>query len=157
MAATASTHAVAAEAGRALRGFGPAWVPLPAERLAGMRGGFRLASGLHLSFGVERVVYVDGRVVAATRVSIPDVSKMTPGEAQALAGLQRTTLVQVGGGNTYRPIGGGQAVVVQNTLDGRAIQVTTTLDVGIGTLGLFQQYNATAAMQAAFNSAPGGP
>jgi hypothetical protein len=148
--------ATAGEARRPPTGLGAAWIPIPSERLARMRGGFQLASGMHVSFGIERVVFIDGQLVASTRLSIPDVAKMTPEEAQALGNLHRTTVVQVGPGNTFRPIGGQQGVVVQNTLDGQAIQVLTTLDVGVGTLGMFQQLNASAAMQAALNSAPGG-
>jgi hypothetical protein len=148
--------ASAGESRRPPNGLGAAWIPIPAERLAGMRGGFQLASGVHFSFGIERVVFIDGQLVASTRLSIPDVARMTPEEAQALGNMYRTTVIQVGPGNAFRPIGGVHGVVVQNTTDGRSIQVLTTLDLGVGTLGMFQQHNASAAMQAALNRAPGG-
>jgi hypothetical protein len=147
--------AVAAADGRAThRALGPEWKAIPHERLGALRGGLRLPSGLDLSFGIERAVFVNGQLVASTRLSIPDVARMTPDEASALAALEQTMVVQVGGRNTYEPTG-MKGVVVQNTLDGQAIQVMTTLDVGTGMLGSFQQFNAAAAMQAALNSAPG--
>ena len=136
--------------------FGPEWVALESSRLDALRGGFVMPSGLVLSFGIERAVFVNGELVASTRVDITDVAGMTAEQAQGLADLQGTLLVQVGAGSTLQHSGHG-GVVIQNTLDGQAIRVATTLNASVGTLGLFQDLNASAALQAALITAPGTP
>ena len=146
-----------AGAGEGSAALGPEWVAVSAERLDHMRGGFQLPSGLVLSFGIERLVYVNGTLVAQASVQIPDVSAMTPEQAQDLAEMKQGMLVQIGGGNTFAPSGEVDGVVIQNTLDGQDILTLTTLDVGVGTLGMFQHLNANAALQDALNRAPGSP
>lgn len=130
--------------------------PVAFDRLETSRGGFDLPSGLQASFGFARVVYVNGELVASARVSIPDVAAMTPEQAQALAEAQRGQLLQLGDGNRVDAVPGG-GLVIQNTLDGQDIRATTTLDIGVNTLGLFQDLNAQAAMQDALIAAPGTP
>ena len=136
--------------------FGPQWIALESSRLDTLRGGFVMPSGLVLSFGIERAVFVNGELVASTRIDIADAGRMTSEQAQALSDLQGTLLVQVGAGNTLQRSGPG-GVVIQNTLDGQAISVATTLNASVGTLGLFQDLNASAALQAALITAPGTP
>ena len=136
---------------------GPEWVAVSTQRLDRMRGGFNLPSGLVLSFGIERLVFVNGDLVATARVQIPDLSRVTPEQARQLAELEQGTLVQVGGGNTFNPSGAINGVVIQNSLDGQDIRTLTTLDVGVGSLGLFQHLNANAALQDALNVAAGVP
>lgn len=140
------------EAGGAL---GVDWVPVELQRLDGMRGGFVTPTGLMLSFGIERVAFVNGELVAASRIHIPDIGAMTVEQAQALSALDETLLVQVGAGNTYLPSGMG-GVVIQNTLDGQQISTLTTLNVGVNTLGMFQDMNAFTSLQSALITAPGG-
>lgn len=139
------------------RPLGPEWVALSTDRLDRMRGGFSLPSGLVLSFGIERLVFVNGDVVATARVQIPDVSRMTVDQARDLARLRQGMVVQLGDGNTFNPSGAINGVVIQNGLDGQDIRTLTTLDVGVGSLGLFQHLNANAALQDALNTAAGVP
>lgn len=130
------------------RSIGPGWVALPGERLAALRGGFELPSGLPVSFGIERVAYVNGTLVASASVNIPDVSRMTPQQAQALQGFGRPLVIQLGGGNHFDVSGAlGGGAVFQNTLDGQHVQALTTINVGVGTLGLFQELNSLSALQ----------
>jgi len=66
----------------------------------------------------------------------------------------------VGPGNVFNGIGNGGLVgglVIQNTLDGQDIRASTTLDVGVNTLGLFQALNAGDALRNAMFTAPGAP
>ncbi len=130
--------------------------PIAFDRLETSRGGFEMPSGLQASFGFERVVFVNGELVASTRVSIPDIAAMTPEQARVLADAQRGQRVQLGEGNRAEAVPGG-GLVIQNTLDGQDIRATTTLDVGTNTLGLFQDLNTQAAMQDALIAAPGTP
>ncbi len=157
LVATAWPCAAADQAGTPSGSLGPEWVALAPERLDRVRGGFDLPSGLALSFGIERVVYVNGDLVATASVHIPDIARMTATQAQQLAEVRQGMLVQVGGGNTFNPSGAINGVVIQNSLDGQDIRALTTLNVGVGSLGMFQQLNANAALQDALNTAAGGP
>lgn len=132
------------------------WTPMQPERLDAMRGGFDLPSGLAVSFGIERLVYVNGALVATASVRIADVSALSPAQARALAALNAGMVVDVGSGTVVAPAASG-ALVIQNMLDGQAISVLTSIDVGVGTLGLFQQANATHALQDALIRVAGGP
>lgn len=132
------------------------WVAMAPQKLDRMRGGFVLPSGLLLSFGIERAVYVNGQLVATTSVNVPDIANITADQAQGLAGLQDTMLIQIGEGNTFVPTGAG-GVVIQNTLNDQDIRALTTLNIGTSTLGLFQELNSNAALQDALIKAPGGP
>lgn len=137
-------------------GLGSEWIAVPPERLDRLRGGFVMPSGLLVSFGIERAVYVDGLLVATTRFNVPDIARITADQANALAGMQDTMLVQVGEGNTFLPTGTG-GLVIQNSLDNLDIRALTTISVASSTLGLFQDLNSSAALQGALLSAPGGP
>ena len=149
---------VAGGPGEAATGaLGPEWVAVAPERLERTRGGFELPSGLALSFGIERVVHVNGNLVASASVHIPDVARMTTAQARDLAEMNRGVLVQVGEGNTFTPSTSINGVVIQNTLGGQEVRALTTLNVGVGTLGMFQQLNANAALQDALNTAAGAP
>lgn len=148
-------HASAQEAvdGEAL---GSEWAAVPPERLDGLRGGLVMPSGLVMSFGIERAVYVNGALVATAGFNVADIARITPDQAQGLAGMQDTLLVQVGEGNTFVPNGMG-GIVIQNTLDNLDIRALTTINVGASTLGMFQDLNSNAALQRALLIAPGTP
>lgn len=141
---------------RAAQRLGPEWLAVAPTRLDRLRGGYRLPSGLLLSFGIERVAYVNGRLVSQMRVNVPDIRGITPAQAQELSKFSRTHLVQVGPGNVFQGSGNG-GLVIQNTLDGQNIRAQTTLDVSVNTLGLFQALNAGDALRNATYSTPGTP
>lgn len=135
---------------------GREWRSLPTAQLDRLRGGFVTPSGLLVSFGIERAVYVNGALVATANFSVPDIARITVDQATHLASVQDTLLVQIGEGNTFVPNGAG-GIVIQNTLDNQDIRALTTLNLSTSTLGLFQDMNATAALQSALLNAPGGP
>lgn len=130
------------------------WVPIDPQRLAGMRGGMQLPSGLHVAFGFERLAYVNGELVASLRVQVADLRNITADEATQLARLSQTQLVQIGAGNTMRADVAG--LVIQNTLDHQQIQVQTSLDVSVGTLGMLQALRGSEALRATVPAAVGG-
>lgn len=132
------------------------WVAMAPQKLDRMRGGYVLPSGLLLSFGIDRAVYVNGELIATASVNVPNIANITPGQAQGLAGLQDPLLVQIGEGNTFVPNGTG-GIVIQNTLSNQDIRTLTTLNIGANTLGMFQDLNANTALQDALINAPGGP
>lgn len=127
-----------------------------AERLGALRGGFVMPSGLVLSFGIERLATVNGELVAATRVNIPDLARVTPEQAQALAAISETRVLQIGQGEAVLP-GSNGALVIQNALDGQSIGATTTINVSVGTLGLLQDLNFASTLHDALIGAPTSP
>ncbi|GAB3511607.1 hypothetical protein [Pseudoxanthomonas daejeonensis] len=136
---------------------GGAWKPIDPARLAEMRGGFQLPSGQMLSFGIERVVYVNDVLVASVSVRIPDVVDLDAGQAQALADFNKGIVVQVGEGNHFDPAGVAGGVVIQNTLDSQRIRTVTHVEVGTGALGVFQGINSYGALGDALARVPGPP
>lgn len=145
------------QAGPASRTTGSEWTPIDPARLLDMRGGMKLPSGLMVSFGIERAVYVNGELIASANLNIPDISRITPEQAQALAEINRGMVVQVGEGNRFDADTLNGGLVIQNTLDGQDIHSSTTLDVGVDTLDMLQQLNTFDALQGALNRAPGSP
>ena len=136
---------------------GQEWIPVDPARLAEMRGGLMMPSGMVLSFGIERLVYVNGQLVASATLQIPDLGRMTADQASALAAINEGRVVQIGEGNRIDPGAGGNALVIQNTLDGQAISALTTLNVGVGTLGMLQEINTYDALHNALIASPGSP
>lgn len=148
--------AMADDNGSPLR-LGNEWVPVDPARLAGMRGGLSMPSGMVLSFGIERLVYVNGQLVASANLQIPDLGRMTAEQASALAALNEGRVVQIGEGNRIDPGANGNALVIQNTLDGQTITALTTLNVGVGTLATLQEMNSFDALRSALIVSPGTP
>lgn len=142
-------------------GSGPpaGWTAIPPERLAELRGGYVLGGGLVVSFGFERLAWVNGELVASLRVDVPDVARISAEQARELARLQALQRVQVGSGNHFDEVtGAGAGLVLQNTLDGAHIRVRTTVSAGTDALGLLQAMNfADALGQAGHAAAGGGP
>ncbi|HEY4530485.1 MAG TPA: hypothetical protein VIG97_09205 [Luteimonas sp.] len=143
------------------RADGPAlpdgWVPVEPARLAAMRGGYALPSGLVVAFGFERQAWVNGELVASTRVDIPDIARMTGDQARELARLREGQLVQVGAGNVHAVAGGSAGLVLQNSLDGAHIHVQTTVDAATSALGLVQAMNFGEALGRARIGPVGSP
>ena len=136
---------------------GAEWQPVDPGRLAQMRGGFQMPSGMMLSFGIERVVFLNGELTARIAVRVPDVARITPEQAQALADFNRGLVVQIGNGNRVDPAHVAGGLVIQNTLDDQDIRTVTRIDVGVDTLGAYQSLNASGALNDALIRAPGGP
>lgn len=132
------------------------WTPVDAGRLDALRGGYVLPSGLHVSFGFERMAWVNGELVASLRVDVPDMANITPEQARELAQLGGTQLVQVGAGNVFEG-GVGAGLVLQNTLDGADIRVVTTINAGTSALGMLQAVNFGEALANAGIRALGTP
>lgn len=130
-----------------------AWQAVSDRRLDAMRGGFDLGNGLQASFGIERQVYVDGSLASSLSVNIPDIARMTPGQASALAAaVGAVNVVQNGPGNTFDPAMLDHAVaatVIQNSLDAQNIQSLTTISTAVNTLDEFRSINFSSSLQAA--------
>lgn len=136
-------------AGPPSRELGEAWVPVDPQRLDDIRGGFQLPGGPLISFGIERLVHVNGHLVAHVSVQIPDLVHITPEQALALAEFQRGTVVQIGDGNVVMPGSGAGGLVIQNTRDNQAISGLTRLNVSVDTLGLYKSINLNDTLSGA--------
>lgn len=73
-ASVATLHANAAGP-EAPPGF-PGWIAVDSTMLEQMRGGFDIAPGLRVSFGIERLVNLNGVLQTATRIEVPDAGKL---------------------------------------------------------------------------------
>lgn len=190
-----------------------AWTPLPDAALDRVRGGFVDLSGLRISFGLARQVWVNGELMQSLTFTVPDLLSLRKGSigavsvqgpavpllaaappgptpataisapaatsipvntqaapvsvpaASSLQDAVATTtvspepsssgstgaivapaaadsVVQVGPGNTVMPevlsnLGPGVLTVVQNSLNGQAIQGITVLNAHVSGLGAF--------------------
>ncbi|MBN3762641.1 hypothetical protein [Burkholderia sp. Ac-20365] len=118
-------------------------VAISEEKLDSMRGGFDVANGLKVSFGLSRVAYVNGNLVTQTSFNIPDLSNMTTQQAQALAAANMGSILQNGGGNIAQQgsVQGLSGAVIQNTLNNQNIQALTTINATVNSLGFFKNMN----------------
>ena len=77
------------------------WMTVGDDTLAAMRGGFDLGGGVMVSFGISRVVTVNGVVLSSTSFQLPDLGRITAAQIAAFERyLGSTSVVQVGSGNT---------------------------------------------------------
>lgn len=115
-----------------------------------MRGGFETPTGLKISFGIERAVYINGNLVTTTSLNVSDLSKLSAGAAQA-AGLSGASLglIQNGPGNTFAPgqiAASSVATVIQNTLNDQKIQGVTLINATVNSLDLIRRANVQSSI-----------
>lgn len=123
------------------------------KHLDAIRGGFDAGSGLLISFGIERAVYVNGNLATSTSLYIPDIGQMSAEQASTLAAATSTiSVVQNGPGNTFDPAALTQTTagtVVQNSLNNQNIQTLTTLNTTVNTLNMLKSLNLQSTLQTA--------
>ena len=131
---------------------GDDWVPVADAHLDEVRGGFDTGSGLMVSLGVERMVAINGQLVASTSFEIADVGRMTRAEAEATrAALQQVHLVQNGAGNLAPESGMQQAatLLVQNSANEQLIRSQTTINTSVNSLVALKLMNIEATLRQA--------
>jgi hypothetical protein len=134
------------------------WTTAGDAVLAQMRGGFALAPGLMVSFGIVRTVRIDGDIVSHTRVHVEDLRSITADQARQIAQqVGSVTLVQNGAGNTVQLPAAQLApgIVVQNTENNRRLQAVTELNATSNGMGLLQGINRNQALGDALKGALG--
>jgi hypothetical protein len=136
------------------------WTAVTDDRLDSMRGGFEIDSSLTVSFGIQRAVYVDGNLVTAASVTVPDLARITTAQADALrTSAGAVSLVQNGVGNAYDTgamPAAAVATVIQNSLNNQEIRSLTVIDATVNTLGALKALNFATSMRDALNVAAGG-
>ena len=108
--------------------------PVSEAVLDRMRGGFQIdPNGPVMSFGLQRSVYLNGRLVNSTILTIPDILQLTNNASNAF------TLIQSGPGNVMtNPASSLLALmtVIQNSLDHQTIQNQTVINAAVAALSL---------------------
>jgi len=107
------------------------WAPAPEARLEEARGGFESGNGLLVALGVERMVEVNGVVVARNRVELADVARLAnvPDAAAALAPM-----------------------LVQNNTNGQLIRSLTTIDLTVNALSTLKGLNLEGNLRQALSN-----
>lgn len=104
------------------------------------------------SFGLQRLVYVNGNLVSSTSVNIPNIGQMTSDQATALAAAIGTVnVIQNGTGNSFDPSTLNHtiaATVIQNSLNNQDLQSLTTIDASVNSLNTFRNLNLQDSLQA---------
>lgn len=125
----------------------PTWpgaaVALSEQALDRLRGGFQAPDGLQLSFGIERVVYINGSLATSTRFSVVGPAAAPPPSAAAPLVLDGSgfSWVRNGAGNTLLaglPSTAGHGTVVQNTLNDQRIQTLTIINASTNSLDVLR-------------------
>jgi hypothetical protein len=108
------------------------WTPAPDAQLEQARGGFDNGNGLLVALGVERMVEVNGVVVARSRVELADVGRLglAPDAGAALAPL-----------------------LVQNNANGQLIRSLTTIDLTVNALSTLKGLNLEGSLRQALSTA----
>ena len=128
-------------------------VALKAGDLDKVRGGFETNTGLKISFGIERAVYVNGALVTTTSLNVSDLGKVSGGAgavSTAVAGSSNLTLIQNGPGNTFisGPVSAATVgTVVQNTLNDQKIQSVTAINATVNSLQLVRAQNFQSTLR----------
>ncbi|TFW13852.1 hypothetical protein [Duganella callida] len=112
------------------------WAAVDDARLDQARAGFDLGDGLLVSLGVERLVSINGTVVASTHFSIPDMTQLSAAQAQMASDAL-------------------SAVLVQNSLNDQAIRSQTTIDTTVANLSLLKAVNFESSLREALSGAVG--
>jgi hypothetical protein len=137
------------------------WTAVSPAVLDSARGGFSVGPGLVLSFGLERLVSLNGDVVARTSVQLPDIGRLTADQMrQTRAALSAVNLIQAGRDNIYVQPAAAQmagATVIQNSLDGQAIRSQTVINASVNSLALLQALRLERSLTEALAGAASPP
>lgn len=134
-----------------------AWVSVDDTALAATRGGFDLGGGMSISFGLTRMVTINGELVVNTSIQIPDLSRLNGAQSAILATqLGSVRLVQNGSITTLddaRLPGFPGTTIIQNSLNNQMIKSRTILDVNVGSLGILKGFNNQSTLRDAIVNA----
>lgn len=127
------------------------------DTLGELRGGFETPGGLALSFGIERVVYVNGELSSTTTLNVADLGQLVGGAAgvEPLPVGTSVAVIQNGPNNTFDAgalASGAFATVIQNSLDNQKIQTVTTINAQVNSLQMLQANRFGESLRNAVNS-----
>jgi len=120
------------------------WLAVSDHKLDDLRGGFDPGNGLLVSFGISRVVYINGDLVTQTTLDFGRLTDLTPAQATQISKqLASLNLVQNGPGNSFQPQQNGTSfgTVIQNTLDNQHIVNETVINATSNAAGMIKNLN----------------
>jgi hypothetical protein len=133
------------------------WGPVDETELDRMRGGFGNDAGLRVSIGIERLVSINGNIVAHTNIDLADLNHLSEEQArQTRDALSSVKLVQNGSDNIYqagespRALGG---IVIQNTLNDQQIRSQTVISASVNSASLLKTINFQGSLSDALTGA----
>lgn len=134
------------------------WLAVSHQALDRLRGGFDVAPGLTVSFGITRAVALNGQLLASTTFQVDDLAQLAAAQA-GVAGWRGGSLapqvVQNGPGNTLGAGAAGipLAIYVQNTLDQQTIGSHTVIHAASSGMGMARSLNLQATLSESIHSA----
>ena len=133
---------------------GDGWQAMAAVKLDEVRGGFITDTGLKISFGIERAVYINGSLVTTTSLNVADLGKISAGRGANSSGLDASSLalIQNGKGNTFatgQVSMSGLGTVIQNTLNDQKIQNVTVINATVNSMQILRSVNLQTAVRGA--------
>ncbi|MBS0551008.1 MAG: hypothetical protein JSS47_00545 [Proteobacteria bacterium] len=112
-----------------------------------------------MSFGIERVVYVNGVLQSTTALRVEDLGSLrggTAGPTVVLPAGSTVALIQNGSGNavtTNALSGSSLGTIIQNSLDNQKIQTVTTINATVNSVQAMQAMRMQQSLQEALNRA----
>jgi hypothetical protein len=137
------------------------WITVSDRTLDEMRGGFDLGTGLMVSFGISRAVYINGQLITSTTFQVGDLASLTPTQAatlsQQISTQTQAQVVQNGPGNTVEVNVGTVplATYIQNTVNNQTIRSQTIIDATSNGMGMIKGMNLQATINEAVANAIG--
>lgn len=138
----------------------PIWWAVGDQKLAQLRGGFDLGSGLFVSFGISRAVYINNQLVTTTSFQTSGLDKLAQVRiAELTQQLQaQQQVVQNGPGNT---VDAGALTVplatyIQNTLNNQTIRTETVIQATTNGGAMLRLMNLQSTINDAVNRSIGG-
>lgn len=127
------------------------WIAASNHDLDQLRGGFDPAgTGLMVSFGITRAVYINGDLVTQTTLDFGRISDLTPVQAAQLdKQLASLNLVQNGPGNTFQAqqsAGSNVGTVIQNSLNNQTIVNQTIINASSNSAGMVRSLNILSTL-----------
>lgn len=120
------------------------WGAVDGGELDDLRGGFISPSGLVISLGIERLVSINGALVARTSFELPAAGSIAGDAAEAARdALNNGGLIQNGPGNIAPVLSADAlgAIVIQNTLNDQTIRSQTIINASVNSATLMQSLN----------------
>lgn len=112
------------------------WVAVESVVLEQMRGGFDIAPGLKVSFGIERLVNLNGILQTATRIEVPDAGKLVQMALAPAAAALPTASSPVGASAASARAAPPQTAAATAAAGATAVPLAANL--GNGAVGLIQ-------------------
>lgn len=134
----------------------PLWLtaarPVDDSAMAELRGGFVMPDGLKVSFGIERVVMINGVLASTTTLNLTDLGKLvgTGGGNVPPAIANSLAVIQNGPNNLFTGDvinASGFATVIQNSLDNQRIQTITTINTQVNSGELLRAHRFGEALR----------